>query len=119
MNFYAGLSPSIQLVRVLHALTILLGAASGILIVVQAMTLSRIIARVLLQGTDLASVWNLMLALAAIMVARAVLTWGGEVVAFEAAARVKTDLRERLLAHLLARGPAYVRGERTGELANT
>ena len=32
---------------------------------------------------------------------------------------MKTDLRERLTAHLLALGPAYTRGERTGELVNT
>ena len=32
---------------------------------------------------------------------------------------MKTDLRERLAAHLLALGPTYTRGERTGELVNT
>ena len=105
--------------RVLLALTVLSGAATGILVVVQALTLSRIIARVFLHGADLAGVWDLMLALAAIMVARAVLVWGGEAVAFQAAARVKTGLREQLLARLMARRPAYGRGERTGELVNT
>ena len=35
------------------------------------------------------------------------------------AIRVKTDLRERLFAHLFKLGPAYARGERTGELSAT
>jgi ATP-binding cassette subfamily C protein CydD len=33
--------------------------------------------------------------------------------------RVKTELRERLFAHLLALGPTYTKGERSGELTNT
>ena len=45
--------------------------------------------------------------------------WAGDVTANRVATRVKTDLRERLTAHLLALGPAYTRGERTGELVNT
>jgi thiol reductant ABC exporter CydD subunit len=35
------------------------------------------------------------------------------------ASRVKIDLRQRLTAHLLALGPTYARGERTGELTHT
>jgi len=33
--------------------------------------------------------------------------------------QVKHDLRERFLAHILELGPAYTRGERSGELVNT
>ena len=50
---------------------------------------------------------------------RGILLWAGDVTANRVATRVKTDLRERLTAHLLALGPAYTRGERTGELVNT
>jgi thiol reductant ABC exporter CydD subunit len=41
------------------------------------------------------------------------------VAAQRAAGQVKSDLRERLAAHMLALGPAYARGERSGELVNT
>ena len=50
---------------------------------------------------------------------RAALVWGGEVAANRVADRVKHDLRARLVAHLLDLGPAYARGERSGELTNT
>ncbi len=39
-----------------------------------------------------------------------------EISANAVAVRIKTDLRERLLAHIFALGPAYTRRERTGEL---
>ena len=50
---------------------------------------------------------------------RSGLLWGREVAAQRGAVRVKSELRERLFAHVLRLGPAYTRGERTGELATT
>ncbi|MBI3739604.1 MAG: thiol reductant ABC exporter subunit CydD, partial [Chloroflexi bacterium] len=51
-----------------------------------------------------------------VIAARGLLTWLNELVANAVAVRIKTDLRERLFAHILALGPAFSRGERTGEL---
>jgi ATP-binding cassette, subfamily C, bacterial CydCD len=51
-----------------------------------------------------------------VIVGRAVLTWVNEVSANAVAVRIKTDLRERLFNHILRLGPAYTRGQRTGEL---
>jgi ATP-binding cassette subfamily C protein CydD len=45
--------------------------------------------------------------------------WAGEVTANRVAGQVKHDLRERFFAHILELGPAYTRGERSGELVNT
>jgi ATP-binding cassette subfamily C protein CydD len=45
--------------------------------------------------------------------------WVREVTAQRGAVRVKSELRTRLFAHVLRLGPAYARGERTGELATT
>ena len=101
------------------ALTIAPGALGGALTVLQASALSRTVSGVFLDGLKLADVRPLLLALVALAVARAVALWAGEVAASRVAVRVKSDLRARLAAHLLALGPAYVRGERTGELANT
>ena len=53
------------------------------------------------------------------MVIRAALLWLREISAQRGAVRVKSKLRERLFAHILRLGPAYTRGERTGEVATT
>ncbi|MBM3128032.1 MAG: thiol reductant ABC exporter subunit CydD [Chloroflexi bacterium] len=119
MKFDKRLLAQLKNVRVLFALTILCGVGVGVLIVAQARVLSAIVAQVFLQDATLARVGNALLVLLALIAARALLAWAGDVSAFEIAARVKRDLRERVFAHLLALGPAYARGERTGELTNT
>lgn len=105
--------------RLPFALTLLLGSTLGILIIFQALVLSRIIADVFLAGAALSGVWSPMLLLLAIMLGRAVLTWGSEATASQVAARCKRDVRAQLVQHLTALGPVYVRGERSGELINT
>ncbi len=119
MNLDHRLLQQLRGVRAGFALTILLGALVGVLVIAQAYTLSRIVAPVFLRGARLGDVWSALLVLLAIIAARAVLTWGGETAAFRVAVRVKTDLRERVFNRLMALGPAYTRGERTGELATT
>ena len=47
---------------------------------------------------------------------RAILSWVNEISANAVAVKIKTDLRNRLFAHILKLGPAYARGQRTGEL---
>jgi ATP-binding cassette subfamily C protein CydD len=100
-------------------LAVLLGLLAGAATVGQARSLSRVVDLAFLQHRTLPQLlpWGtLFLALA---LARAGLVWGAEVASGRAANRIKQHLRERLAAHLLALGPAYTRGQRTGELANT
>jgi ATP-binding cassette, subfamily C, bacterial CydD len=52
-----------------------------------------------------------------VLAARAVATGGGEAVALRAAAAVKSQLRRKLTAHTLRLGPAWLAGQRTGEIA--
>ncbi|MBN2548911.1 MAG: thiol reductant ABC exporter subunit CydD [Anaerolineales bacterium] len=100
-------------------LTIGLGLVSGVLVVLQAGLLSRVIAQVFLGGAlTLQSVAGLLGLLMAVMVGRALLAWGSEISANAIAARVKTALRSQLFERILALGPSYARGERTGELTN-
>lgn len=106
-------------VRLALALTVLLGTMGGIAIVVQAWLLSQAIAQVFIGGRTLAGVQTWLLLFLAVACLRAGLTWSGELAAHRVADRVKDDLRRRLAAHLLALGPAYVQGERSGELAAT
>ena len=100
-------------------LTVGLGLLAGIVLVGQAYYLSQIVNRVFLAGGSLANVQPWLLILLALSLVRAGLTWAGRVTAQRAAGRVKSNLRDRLTAHLLALGPAYTRGERSGELTNT
>ncbi len=100
-------------------LTILLNLLGGIVLVGQAYALSRIISRVFLDHQTLAGVQSLLLLLLAFSALRAVFTWSSQITAQRVAGAVKNNLRRRLTAHLLALGPAYAHGERTGELANT
>ncbi|MFL5657372.1 MAG: thiol reductant ABC exporter subunit CydD [Ktedonobacteraceae bacterium] len=97
-------------------LTIIFGVLGAIVMIAQMALLSRIVSLVFLAHQDLARVSSLLLLLLGV---RAVLVWGREVTAQHGAIRVKSHLRERLFAHLLQLGPAYMKGERTRELVTT
>ena len=100
-------------------LTVGLGLLAGILLVLQARALCRVVAQVFLNGANLSDVRSLLLLLLALALVRAALSWGSEVSANHIACRVKSELRERLSRHLLRLGPAFTRSERSGELSNT
>jgi ATP-binding cassette, subfamily C, bacterial CydD len=87
--------------------------------IAQMVLLSRIVGRVFVAREGLDQVGPLLLLLLAAVVLRAALLWLQEVTALRGAIRVKAALRERISAHLFRLGPAYAKGERTGELAAT
>lgn len=95
------------------------GVLAGGVVVLQAALLSRAVDAAFLGGATLASLASVLLTLAAIAALRAALVWLQEVLAQDVAARVRLDVRDRLVRRLLALGPRYASGERTGELANT
>jgi ATP-binding cassette subfamily C protein CydD len=119
MNLDRRLLRDARAARADLALTVGLGLLAGIVLVGQARVLSRVIGRAFLGGRSLPDLAPLLAVLVALALARAALAWAGEVAAQRAAGRVKGDLQDRLSAHLLALGPIYARGERTGELVNT
>ena len=100
-------------------LTIGLGIGIALLAVAQAWFFSRVVAGVFLERATLSSVWNLLRNILWIIILRAVFQWVSETSAHEAAFRIKTDLRKRLMRHIVSLGPVYARGERTGELITT
>ena len=106
-------------VRLPLALAVFLGMGSGVLLVAQAWLLSRTIDAVFIGGAGLTDVRPLLWRLFGVLVARALLLWGSEVAAGYVAGRVKHDLRVRLFRHLFALGPAFMAGERTGDLSVT
>ncbi|MDQ2693189.1 MAG: ABC transporter transmembrane domain-containing protein, partial [Chloroflexota bacterium] len=97
-------------------LTIVSGFLIGLLIIGQAYLLSSTVNGVFLEGQTLTEVSGWLRLILIIIAGRAVLTWINEVSANALAVKIKTDLRERLFNHILNLGPAYTRGQRTGEL---
>ncbi|TDW14397.1 thiol reductant ABC exporter subunit CydD [Kribbella kalugense] len=99
--------------RVFLGASVLIGVASGVLIVVQAVLLAHGIAGVVLRGSG---VTGLAWGLAAVVAGRALLVWAQEVVAQRAAAAVKSTLRRQVLEHSLKLGPVWLSGERSSAL---
>ena len=101
------------------AIVIFLGAISGGLLVTQFYYLSRIINGVFLDAQTLPQVWRFMLLILVLIAARAILTWINSILTNRLAGQIKLSLRERILQRLFALGPAYIGGERSGELIST
>src|ERR1700739_1697575 len=95
-----------------------IGAVNGLLLILEAWLLAHVIGRVVIDHRGLASVWPLRWAMLGVFAARAVTSLYAEAAAFEAAARVKQDLRRALHRKIEALGPGFVAGQRTGDLAN-
>jgi ATP-binding cassette subfamily C protein CydD len=101
------------------SLTVALGLLAAVATIAQMVFLSKTVDHVFLKGAGLGEVSALLLLLLGASVLRSGLLWAREAAAQRGAVRIKSELRERLFAHILRLGPAYARGERTGELATT
>ena len=106
-------------VRAPLALTVTIGSVGGLLLIAQAWLLALVINAVAIDARGLSDVRHWLAWLLAVLAGRAVITMLTEVTAFEAAARIKLDIRKRLYAHIEALGPAWTRRQRTGSIANT
>ncbi|MDF2634840.1 MAG: transporter, CydDC cysteine exporter (CydDC-E) family, permease/ATP-binding protein CydD [Pelosinus sp.] len=95
-----------------------LGFGGGVLAVLQADFLAKIINGVFLARLDWAGVSSWMAILFAIMILRSVFVWLIEVTAHSMAAYIKKDIRQQILASLFTLGPIYIRRQQTGELVN-
>lgn len=96
-----------------------LGAASAGLILAQAVLLSSMIARAALGGAGQHELRGSLLALLAVVAARALVAWLTARAGVRASAGARAQLRSALLTGALHRGPAWLAGERPGELAVT
>jgi thiol reductant ABC exporter CydD subunit len=96
---------------------VVLGGLTALLIVAQAWLLADVIAAAFRGGADVAGLTLLLAVLLGVVLGRAVVAWGRELVAHRSSARAKAQLRAALLAHLGALGPGHLRRRRAGELA--
>ena len=96
---------------------VVLGAITALLIIAQAWLLADVIAAALGAGTGVAGLMLPLAALLAVVLGRAAVAWGRELLAHRSSARAKAQLRAALLEHLGALGPKHLREQRAGELA--
>jgi ATP-binding cassette, subfamily C, bacterial CydD len=92
-----------------------LGLAATGLILAQAGLLARALATA--ARPSVAPLWVTLALLLCVVAARAAVSYGGEVAALRAAATVKSQLRRALAARALGLGPAWLGGQRTGEIS--
>jgi ATP-binding cassette subfamily C protein CydD len=108
-----------RVVRVLLAFTVGVGLTGGVLLILQAYYLARVVNAVFLEHAPLHQVEPWLWILFGLILIRGVLSWLSQAVAAHLAVSVKTDLRRRLIAQLLRLGPAWAAKEQRGELVNT
>lgn len=99
--------------------SVALGFGIALLAVAQAWFFAQVVAGVFLEGATLRTVGNSLIKILLIIVLRAALQWLSEISAHNASARIKTDLRNRLITHIVSLGPLSARRERSGELITT
>jgi ATP-binding cassette subfamily C protein CydD len=100
-------------------LAVAIGLASGGLLILQAWLLARTVDAVVFDQAVLHQVMPWLWGLLALFMVRAGLAWASEQAAFQAAVQVKLALREFLYLKVQRLGPAWLSGERSGDIVNT
>jgi thiol reductant ABC exporter CydD subunit len=96
--------------------TAAIGVTGALLVIVQAGLLATAISAAFLDGADLDDLRTTLLALGAVIAARALLAWLQEAAAYRASAAVKSTLRAQITERALRLGPSWLSGQRSGEL---
>jgi ATP-binding cassette, subfamily C, bacterial CydD len=96
--------------------TVCIGLAATALVLAQAGLLAHALAAAA-RGTGVAALWGTIAVLLLVLIARAAAAYGSEAAALRAAARVKSQLRNRLAEHSLRLGPSWLSGQREGEIS--
>ena len=104
-------------VRTLLIGSIAVASGTAVLVVAQAFCLGDVVSRVFLDGDSFDDVRGVVLALALVVLGRALLATVGESLAQRAATRTSAQLRAALLGHVVRLGPVWLSGERRGQVA--
>lgn len=105
--------------RLWIALSVSLGFGSGVLLIAQAALIAHLLQAVFIDARPRSELTGTFVLFAMVVAGRALMAWAREIAGFQAGARVRTDVRRDLLAHMTAAGPALIRQEQTGALAST
>jgi ATP-binding cassette subfamily C protein CydD len=100
-------------------LSVALGLGSGLLLIVQARFLARIVHGAFIEGRDMRVLWPLFAILASVILLRSILGWARETTGFYAGAKIRQEVRTDLLAHIVTLGPGYTSRQSSGALAST
>ncbi len=100
-------------------LTIGLGFLSAILSISQARFISQMVSRVFLDGSGLDDVSRILFWILAAFSARALLAWASSLSGKTIAVQTKSLVLKALLEKVELLGPAYLKGERSGEISST
>ena len=119
MNLDRRLLRLLQAARGWFVAAVAAGIGGAACAIVQAWSLARAIGGVFLRQETLPMVAGWLAVFAGAAALRYALHWMGVAAGARVAARVKTDLRNRLTAKLIALGPEHGADARSGELANT
>ncbi len=119
MNLDKRLLAAVRPVAGLLLLAVFFGLAAGVLAVLQARSLSQVLASVFLGRQGLAEAMPLMLAFLGIILLRCAAGFLSDWLSTGLAARVKIQLRERIFRQVLALGPARVTASAAGDLLAT
>ena len=111
------LAARVRVTRRYLAVAAVVGLCGTVAVVVQAVLLATVVERVLFHGATLGAVGPQLAGLAAAFAARAACLWAGEAAAHRTSATVTSTLRRQLLRQALDLGPAWLAGERAGELS--
>lgn len=94
------------------------GIGSGLLAVLQAYYLALCINAVFLEKAEVPAILPWLIILGGVILCRAIAVWYGDILSHRLADRIQTELRQRLVQHLLALGPVALSRQPTGGLVN-
>ncbi len=100
-------------------ISVALGLGSGLLLVVQARFLARIVHGAFIEGRGTDMLWPLFAILTGVIILRSILGWAREAAGFSAGARIRQEIRTELLEHIISLGPGYTSRQSSGALAST
>ncbi|MBM9535848.1 thiol reductant ABC exporter subunit CydD [Desulfobulbus alkaliphilus] len=101
------------------SLTVVLGSVSGACIIIQAGLLAHIIHAACIDAAPREALHPFFLMLLVVLGVRALLTWVREICGQKASTLVRRTVRRKLLKHVQALGPMYIRDTQTAPLTST
>ncbi|BCL81868.1 thiol reductant ABC exporter subunit CydD [Ktedonobacteria bacterium brp13] len=119
MNINKRLLQYVKTMRPYIVVVALLSFLTAIFILLQSHYIALIINGAFLKHESLAYLMSPLLVLLLVIVGRAAVIWGTTAATNFVSTTVKGDMRLRLFRHILKLGPMYIKGERSGEIANT